>query len=61
VLPLGAGTWWYRVRGFDFNPPAGVQQMSWSAPEKIVVTAPKFKVTKTAPKKKSFKVVGGKG
>lgn len=60
VLPLGAGTWWYRVRGFDYNLPTGVQQMSWSDPQKLVVTAPKFTVTKTAAKKKRFKVVGGK-
>jgi hypothetical protein len=60
VLPLDptkqAGMWYYRVRGFDFNLPTGTQQMSWSAPEKLTVTAPKFKIA-TSPKKK-FKVVG---
>src|SRR5581483_2070421 len=46
VLPLsGAGTWWYRVRGIDFNLPTGVQQMSWSDPEEIVVSKPVFKVS----------------
>ena len=30
VLPLSAGTWYYRVRGIDYNLPTGVQQMSWS-------------------------------
>jgi hypothetical protein len=44
VLPLGAGTWWYRVRGFNLNLPSGAQQMSWSDPSKIVVAKPKFKV-----------------
>jgi hypothetical protein len=60
VLPLDptrqAGTWYYRVRGFDFNLPAGVQQMGWSDAQKLVVTKPTFKVS-VAPKKK-FKVVG---
>jgi hypothetical protein len=56
VLPLTPGVWWYRVRGFDYNLPTGVQQMSWSEPEKLVVSAPTFKVT-PAPKTK-FKVVG---
>jgi hypothetical protein len=57
VLPLVPGTWYYRVRGFDYNLPTGVQQMSWSEPQQLVVTKPKFKITATAPKKK-FKIVG---
>ncbi|HET7571737.1 MAG TPA: hypothetical protein VFJ77_03610 [Gaiellaceae bacterium] len=60
VLPLTAGTWWYRVRGFDFNLPTGVQQMSWSDPQKLVVSAPKFTVKATKRKPKRFKVVSGK-
>jgi len=44
VLPLGAGTWYYRVRGFNINLPTGAQQMSWSDPSKIVVARPKFRV-----------------
>jgi hypothetical protein len=44
VLPLPAGTWWYRVRGFNINLPTGAQQMSWSDPSRIVVAKPKFKV-----------------
>jgi hypothetical protein len=55
ILPLSAGTWWYRVRGIDYNLPTGVQQMSWSTPQRLVVAPPKFKVA-PAPKKK-FKVV----
>jgi hypothetical protein len=45
VLPLKPGTWWYRVRGFDYNLPTGAQAMAWSKPTRIVVTAPKFRVT----------------
>jgi len=44
VLPLPAGTWYYRVRGFNYTLPTGAQQMSWSDPAKIVVAKPKFKV-----------------
>jgi hypothetical protein len=56
VLPLVPGTWYYRVRGIDFNLPTGVRQMSWSEPEKLVVSPPRFKVASTAPKRK-FKLV----
>ncbi|MDX6486126.1 MAG: hypothetical protein QOF43_1279, partial [Gaiellaceae bacterium] len=56
VLPLGTGTWWYRVRGIDYNLPTGVQQMSWSDPEQIVVAAPKYRVAPT-PVKRKFKIV----
>lgn len=45
VLPLSPGTWYYRVRGFDYNLPTGAQQMAWSSPAEIVVTAPKFRVS----------------
>lgn len=44
VLPLTPGTWYYRVRGFDFSLRTGAQQMSWSDPAKIVVAAPRFKI-----------------
>lgn len=44
VLPLGPGKWWYRVRGFDYSLPTGAQQMAWSTPTRLVVTAPKFRV-----------------
>ena len=58
VLPVGPGTWWYRVRGFDYSLPTGAQQMSWSDPVKLVVAQPKFKLVaptttaKPKPKKK---------
>jgi hypothetical protein len=58
VLPLAAGTWYYRVRGIDYNLPTGVQQMSWSDPTKLVVAPPKFAVTPTTGKK--FKVLPSK-
>jgi hypothetical protein len=45
------------VRGIDYNLPTGVQQMSWSDPEKLVVAPPKFKLVAPAVKKKKFKVV----
>ena len=57
VLPLAAGTWWYRVRGIDYNLPTGVQQMSWSDPEKLVVAPPKYKIAPSAVKKRKFKIV----
>jgi hypothetical protein len=59
VLPVGPGTWWYRVRGFDYSLPSGAQQMSWSDPVQLNVAAPKFKLigsgttVKPKPKPKS--------
>jgi hypothetical protein len=44
VLPLNPGTWYYRVRGFNYSLPTNAQQMSWSNPAKIVVAKPQFKV-----------------
>jgi hypothetical protein len=44
VLPLSPGTWYYRVRGFDFSLRTGSQQMSWSDPARIVVAKPRFRV-----------------
>ena len=55
VLPLTPGTWYYRVRGFDYDLPTGVQQMAWSDPQQLVVTKPTFKVAPV--KKNKFKVV----
>jgi len=56
VLPVGPGTWYYRVRGYDYSLPTAVQQMSWSDPQKLVVAKPKFKIV--TPPKTKFKVVG---
>jgi hypothetical protein len=55
VLPLTPGTWYYRVRGFDYNLPTGVQQMSWSDPEQLIVTKPTFKLAPVV--KRKFKVL----
>jgi hypothetical protein len=44
VLPLTPGTWYYRVRGFNYSLPTNAQQMSWSNAAKIVVAKPQFKV-----------------
>jgi hypothetical protein len=44
VLPLTSGTWYYRVRGFDFSLPTGSQAMSWSDSVAIVVTKPTFAI-----------------
>ena len=56
VLPVGAGTWYYRVRGYDYSLPTGAQQMSWSDPAKLVVAKPTFKIA--TPPKTKFKIVG---
>jgi len=55
VLPVAPGTWYYRVRGFDYSLPTGSQQMSWSTAAKLVVAKPRFKVVGggTAPKAKA--------
>jgi hypothetical protein len=57
VLPLTIGTWYYRVRGFDYNLPTNAQYLSWSDTEQLGVAPPTFKVVATAPKRK-FKIVG---
>jgi len=44
VLPLTPGTWFYRVRGFNYSLPTNAQQMAWSDPAKLVVAKPKFAV-----------------
>jgi hypothetical protein len=44
ILPLKPGTWYYRVRGFNYGLPTAAQQMSWSDPARIVVAKPKFRV-----------------
>lgn len=59
VLPLRPGRWWYRVRGFDYNLPTGAQEMAWSQATRLVVTAPKFRVTAAKRHRSHFKVVHG--
>ena len=42
-LPLKPGTWWYRVRGINDSLP-GNQKMGWTAPVKIQIAKPTFRV-----------------
>lgn len=42
VLNLKPGTWYYRVRGYDYNLPTGAQEMAWTSPTRIVVARPKL-------------------
>ena len=44
ILPLAPGTWYYRVRGFNYSLPTNAQQMSWSDAARIVVAKPTFQV-----------------
>ena len=53
VLPLEPGTWYYRVRGYDYSLPEGAQAMSWSALQQIVVTRPVFAVVGEDPSEKT--------
>jgi len=46
VLNLRPGTWFYRVRGYDYNLPTDAQEMGWSDPVKIVVARPKLRVVR---------------
>ena len=43
ALPVGPGTWWYRVRGIDDSVP-GNREMRWSAPNGVQVANPVFTV-----------------
>jgi hypothetical protein len=44
VLPVGPGTWYYRVRGRSAFIPGNHPTMSWSDPTKLVVAKPSFRV-----------------
>ncbi len=44
MLPLTAGTWYYRVRGINLSLPSGARAMAWSDAQPIVVAKPKFKI-----------------
>jgi hypothetical protein len=56
LLPLTTGTWYYRVRGFDYNLPAGSQQMAWSDVQQLTISKPTFKVVQLG-KAPTFKPV----
>jgi hypothetical protein len=44
TLPLSPGTWYYRVRGINFELGGNAQHMSWSDPAGVRVARPKFTV-----------------
>ena len=44
TLPLKPGTWWYRIRGINSALPDAHQYMSWSAPLRLTVAKPKFRL-----------------
>jgi hypothetical protein len=44
TLPLAPGTWYYRVRGINFELGGNAQHMSWSDPAGVRVVRPKFRV-----------------
>jgi hypothetical protein len=46
VLPVGPGTWYYRVRGVNAFIPGNKPMMSWSDPTKLVVAKPSFRVVR---------------
>ena len=47
LLPLRPGTWWYRVRGINYQLPTGAQQMSWSTAARVDVAKPRFRVVRS--------------
>lgn len=44
LLPVGPGTWFYRVRGVNALLPGTAKGMSWSKPQQLVVSRPTFRV-----------------
>jgi hypothetical protein len=44
LLPVGPGTWFYRVRGVNSLLPGAAKGMSWSKPQQLVVSRPMFRV-----------------
>jgi hypothetical protein len=55
LQPLEAGTWYYRVRGIDFQMPKDARAMAWSKTQQLVVGIPTFAVVdqSSAAKQKS--------
>jgi hypothetical protein len=39
---LGPGTWYYRIRGIDPYMPGPIKQMTWSTPQRLKLTKPRF-------------------
>jgi hypothetical protein len=44
LLSLGTGTWYYRVRGINFQMPKDARAMGWSKTQQLVVGVPTFTV-----------------
>jgi hypothetical protein len=44
MLNLTPGTWYYRVRGLDYLMTGSRPELSWSAPVRLVVTKPRFRI-----------------
>ena len=44
LLPLKAGGWFYRVRGVNALLPGSAKAMSWSAPQRLTLARPVFRV-----------------
>ena len=45
LLPVGPGSWWYRIRGI-FSLPGTARAMTWSDPIELRVARPTFAVIK---------------
>jgi hypothetical protein len=45
TLSLNPGTWYYRVRGINFQLPKNARAMAWSKVQKVIVAKPVFTVT----------------
>ena len=61
ILPLQPGTWYYRVRGYDYSLPQGAQAMSWSEPQKVVATRPIFAVVGSSQSKQKTRTLSSAG
>ena len=46
LLPLEPGTWYYRVRGYNYSLPGKRPPMTWSSPTALKVSKPTFTVVK---------------
>jgi hypothetical protein len=46
LLPLKAGRWFYRVRGFNALLPGSASAMSWSTAQKLTLARPVFRVVR---------------
>ena len=47
LLPVGPGSWWYRIRGINFSLPGTARAMTWSDLIELRVARPTFAVVKS--------------